>query len=1382
MKRPIIAMVGHGTDGSEGIERGIHVRWAFRREVGFPQGGFCLYRRLAQKPPAACFDFDHVGRGKHNDISVYAESFVLSISSAAPISVEQQPLLWTERDISVYQELGFEPMQRSEGLVLAASAPIRLVVSPTPIVLLVLIAKKSSQIVAKAFGQELFVNTQQTKGTGGVVNLLFRGERIEAIEIDGTDLRIVQVCISREEPCESKKGWEPVAPCPFCLPVKRNAYGCGDKRPGCDEEIAQSRLSKDPCARSKYGGENLRDLLGAVRTLVDPGHGHTMGSRMLDYPVSFDDCQSPETDVPSLGIAALDLLLIASIDPNIARILGLYYTDTTAVKGQAYDYKIVGSWPEGTLWTLENSIDFEERQPGQVLLPGFVHAGTTFVADGSFSVVSVPSNFAGTKNAIQLHPDRFDWSPIFPTDADGPRRLFISFNEPVGEIQVYARQGGAGLHLNAYRNYQQVATANTDNPDALLVVHAPEIDMLELIGDIEWLYKLDYGSDYIPHGSHCHIVYGLTAATPVPLAVPGSVASIALPGVTRKKSDCKPLLEGALADTRYPIGVRWNAPTAPDGMLLSKDPILFNVERQNPDATTTLLTEDQPLMVTPPAPELPDPPSGWPNERQHFVDTVPYPGAYHYRVAGIDIFGRSSQFSDWSASTQVKPLPPPPPASVTAKWLDLADPFLAESERKWVEVDGRAGVLITWEWLETQERQSPYVEEFHILFENGWLNTLLGKVKTEPVEDADSFSFQVAFARQVDANTLAGMMMSHRGVPYRIRSNHASDAHPPFISTLVCGAPNSGTPKSFADQIVSIPLLCSVRAKVQSIHNGPNGTMDIQIFTQDLRVEPPGGIVGGVVVAMGQRMDIVSAMGLNVVASGVWVKVRVIIGKRPPKIGMLLALTGRTVNLELPSPNSTKDYRLTSSWPTQLGPVPAEGTGLYQVFVRTITDGEEPGRTTVDSRQHRLVTDAEFLHEGDIAYGQAAMAASALGQTGPVSSAATYVRVSRERPEPPDTLIPADDLTPVYASYPDYYGKASYAYHWPRTANMRYVVYRAIDETLFDVDRRVRSRRPQARANWDYVLDQFPDPDGTLRDLAFEAFVAQENAPDYRRLSNRLLQILASFPDVEEAFTKLHPEPISWEDPEYADRSLPGQGSNWYFYRVKAIDLQGNAAPLSASTPPIHLPIIPPPRAPVITSIVGGDRQITLAWVSSQEDLIEYRIYRAPSAEAAGDLHQMQKVATVPVDQTPSARPPIAQWKDEPVPGLKDFWYRIVAVKQLDRPDASGSSKWVSSPSPAIQGRAQQPPPKAPIVNPPTWDNGHNKVTVIWQMDDPFLMPCLERRVGEGDPWVRAIDWLPPGTLMTQDTPPNSAVSYEYRVRVRDHIGQQAIGDSVATP
>lgn len=107
---------------------------------------------------------------------------------------------------------------------------------------------------------------------------------------------------------------------------------------------------------------------------------------------------------------------------------------------------------------------------------------------------------------------------------------------------------------------------------------------------------------------------------------------------------------------------------------------------------------------------------------------------------------------------------------------------------------------------------------------------------------------------------------------------------------------------------------------------------------------------------------------------------------------------------------------------------------------------------------------------------------------------------------------------------------------------------------------------------------------------------------------------------------------------------------------------------LSPSSPAVYCPDIVPPRAPVITKVfagdpdptIPGDKKITLKWASNREpDLKEYRVYRAGTESSARDLRLMTQVTIVAATQPTPAE---VTWTDVSVPGLVTFHYRIVAV------------------------------------------------------------------------------------------------------------------------
>lgn len=350
------------------------------------------------------------------------------------------------------------------------------------------------------------------------------------------------------------------------------------------------------------------------------------------------------------------------------------------------------------------------------------------------------------------------------------------------------------------------------------------------------------------------------------------------------------------------------------------------------------------------------------------------------------------------------------------------------------------------------------------------------------------------------------------------------------------------------------------------------------------------------------------------------------------------------------------------------------------------------------------------------------------GNEGSVSAPATIFRVRRVRPEPP---IPPPDSEKVYASPADYHGHSYYTYRWSTVSNLRTHIFRALDESLFNVD---WSRRGTDRQNLNAdELQFFPkrevDPRWTVEK---RQQVADElnrlnnfdhNDPEeideamtyYRRqLSNDSLRILAGLPGNERAFSQLTVQPLDPNDAANDNRrgpdnpldfpvdqnlkayidTLDGRSpSNCYFYRSAYVDLANNMSPLSISSPPICLHDVIPPRAPVITKVVGGDKQITLNWAPNREpDLAEYRIYRTDNEKSTRDLQLMEIVNIHEVtDGDPSMRPAEMTWTHSPMPPLKTFYYIIVAV---DR------SQNVSVPSSPVAAQAYNYSP--PIE--PNWE------------------------------------------------------------------------------
>lgn len=82
---------------------------------------------------------------------------------------------------------------------------------------------------------------------------------------------------------------------------------------------------------------NLIGLRNELNRLVNGYPTSPLASVPLQAP-------SSGANAPALNICVMDQLLLLALDPYFARVLGLYFVDTTTAPGVQYDYAIVGYW------------------------------------------------------------------------------------------------------------------------------------------------------------------------------------------------------------------------------------------------------------------------------------------------------------------------------------------------------------------------------------------------------------------------------------------------------------------------------------------------------------------------------------------------------------------------------------------------------------------------------------------------------------------------------------------------------------------------------------------------------------------------------------------------------------------------------------------------------------------------------------------------------------------------------------------------------------------------------------------------------------------------------------------------------------------------------
>lgn len=421
-------------------------------------------------------------------------------------------------------------------------------------------------------------------------------------------------------------------------------------------------------------------------------------------------------------------------------------------------------------------------------------------------------------------------------------------------------------------------------------------------------------------------------------------------------------------------------------------------------------------------------------------------------------------------------------------------------------------------------------------------------------------------------------------------------------------------------------------------------------------------------------------------------------------------------------------------------------------------------------------------------------------------------RVHRVPPPPPEAIV---DSERVYATPADWHGHSFYTFRWKPAPNLKAHVHRAMDEAVFNTD---WAKRPQANLDPN-DMSRFPDPVAeptwgaakraqvaqminAFNNLANAGATKAEALAAYRVLNDDALRVLASLPENQKAFTQLTIQPLDPEERDdqnqlvhsdrrgpddpanYAPRSgmrcfidqLDGRATNRYLYRASYVDQAHNRSALGPVGTPVRLPNVVPARAPVITKVVGGERKITISWASNREqDLLEYRVFRASSAEDARDLRSMTQVAVVAADPDSAARPAEVVWTDEPVRGLVDYWYRVVAVDRPDPVDPRGGGGNLSDPSVPIKGRAFDTTPPVPPQPSATWSGiaGQEVASAAWTSGDETRLQVREL---PGGIWIDVGTWRAAGTHSVDWSASDPTFAYEFRTWARKYTGAIAVG------
>jgi hypothetical protein len=294
-----------------GIDQAVHLRWAFDPDLGFPDGGFNIYRRRSR------------GDGKWHRLA-YAKA-----TDANQLTSNGHIIRWSPQSAT-----GAEPSLAPVGSVVAltwADGEFAFQIVPSAPRLAIVVGLVPGAPVAPIRIRAVSVSgveTQQIAPAAGTA------ERVEFASADVSEVRIEGVGV-------------------FVTAFDVMLFGSvvntwGDPLNGLEpirlpRSATRERFLTDIAVRlSPLETATILDLADAaaveeLRLLVEACQSNPVAAPGPPW-ITLADANG-STSVDPRG-----LLLMLALRPIVARGLGLYWIDKTALAGEVYDYRVEGMW------------------------------------------------------------------------------------------------------------------------------------------------------------------------------------------------------------------------------------------------------------------------------------------------------------------------------------------------------------------------------------------------------------------------------------------------------------------------------------------------------------------------------------------------------------------------------------------------------------------------------------------------------------------------------------------------------------------------------------------------------------------------------------------------------------------------------------------------------------------------------------------------------------------------------------------------------------------------------------------------------------------------------------------------------------------------------
>ena len=712
---------------------GIHLRWAFKRDLDFPWYGYYLFRR------------------KHREGNLI--SLQQMMSSYQPGDLPDNVLNLMGHQIDSDTIISFPPGgDKKVEFHLENRSVLYFRFDQKELVRRVDVTvgfRLDARIEVFAMMDEVPVAQTMARGNAGdVVSVTLEFDVINAVRIGSGPAALIDLCFVLVSD-EATKGWEPVPgfPYPMHLPVFHPDYPC---TLGVNEDIENARdlvrkrvlygkPDKFVESTSTPGNGTVSVVNGSPIVTGSGTHWKEELAKDEEFTGSLLKVQGDSTAYTIMSVVSDSKLVLSRQYDGVSR-SGVPYMTCKDKFGQLHDqlaYLVSGG--PGTTKMAYRSMP----------VPAY-DSGTVEIKRGDTTVKGTGTNW--TPELVGLNFQIYVNEPVYTIKAVNSYTQLTLDRKYTGtpvvgsNYQIFAALMPTGSEEEAPRMPRQY-------PLNLVLLGALNPEMAQMVG-LYWVdqtAKRHVAYDYLILADNTdyfkgdprrifsdlaegifpnldgYIVFNKKLETPQPLDLPDDPRVYSLPGgFIYVPKEQKPKDKQKLIDAQNNAGLRWDLDMQAGAIVPGKS-VMYHVWRTKrsekepanapADNQYDPITKDKPLLITRPL-DAGDPqrPPNWPPIPFHFIDRgldefaahdSEYgleDGWYSYKVSGIDIFGRHSpnsspaQWYQWTPVSDPRPwyykdpagdrsihsfavhlldkIPPPPPAGIEAHALDPADPMV----------------------------------------------------------------------------------------------------------------------------------------------------------------------------------------------------------------------------------------------------------------------------------------------------------------------------------------------------------------------------------------------------------------------------------------------------------------------------------------------------------------------------------------------------------------------------------------------------------------------------------------------------------------------------------------------------------------------------------